>query len=341
MDKSKTAIVTGATGQDGSYLCELLLEKPEYNEIRCIVRSSSYSISNSNIKHIIKNDKLKIYNSNILDLSSLSDVFENIHSDVIEVYNLAAYSQVGVTFKCPHITLETNTMGTTNLLQTIIHKKILHKVRFYQASTSEMFGKVKEVPQNENTLFYPRSPYGVSKLAAHWLIINYRETYNMFACSGILFNHESPRRGDYFVTKKIVNGIRDIKLNKLDCLSLGNLNSLRDWGHAKDYVKAMWLMLQQEVPCDYVVASGENYSVRDFVNVVLKENGIQYKWEGSDVDEICIDTKSNKTIIKIDQDLFRPCEVDILLGDPSNIKNIGWVQEFSFEDLIKDMIEYS
>lgn len=331
----KIAIVTGATGQDGSYLCELLIDKG-YKEVRCAVRRTSRCLSTSNIKHII--DKLKIYECDITDYTSVIKLFSNSDGP-FEVYNLAAQSQVGTSFTCPQTTVDINTMGTLNILDVIVKLGIVDKCKYYQASTSEMYGKVQDIPQTEKTVFYPRSPYGIAKLAAHWFTINYRETYNLFACSGILFNHESPRRGKYFITQKIVKGFEDINNNKIDFIELGNLNAKRDWGHAKDYVYAMWLMLQQQNPDDYVVASGKQYSVRDFVEKVAGYHGITITWEGEGVSEVGRCCKTNKILVKVSEKFYRPCEVDTLVGDSTKIRAIGWKPNFNLDELIKDMID--
>jgi GDPmannose 4,6-dehydratase len=321
-------VITGATGQDGSYLIELLLEKGY--EVRCAVRRSTYPMKYSNIAHLTH--QVKIYDCDLTDQSSLFRLFEG--DGPFEVYNLAAQSQVGTSFNCPQTTFEINTIGTLNLLECIRQLGIHDRCRFYQASTSEMFGKVQEVPQTERTPLYPRSPYGVSKLAAHWLVKNYRETYGLFACSGILFNHESPRRGDYFVTQKIVKGIKDVVDGTIEVLEIGNPDAKRDWGHAKDYVKAMWLMLQQEQPDDYVVATGVEHSIRDLANIVAKKNGIELSWD----DQGAINSATGSRVLKISPKFFRPCEVDQLLGDSTKVRSIGWEPEFTFETLIEDMV---
>jgi GDPmannose 4,6-dehydratase len=321
-------VVTGATGQDGSYLIELLLEKGY--EVRCAVRRSTYHMKYSNIGHLT--DKVQIYDCDLTDQSSLFRLFEG--DGPFEVYNLAAQSQVGTSFNCPQTTFEINTIGTLNILECIRQLGIKNQCKFYQASTSEMFGKVHEIPQTENTPFYPRSPYGVSKLAAHWLVKNYRETYGIFACSGILFNHESPRRGEYFVTQKIVRGIRDVVDGKIVVLEIGNPDAMRDWGHAKDYVKAMWLMLQQDKPDDYVVATGVEHSIKDLANCVAKHSDIELVWDSDGA----VDSKTGKRILKISPTFFRPCEVDRLIGDSSKVRSVGWEPEFTFEALIEDMV---
>jgi GDPmannose 4,6-dehydratase len=332
---SSVAVVTGATGQDGSYLVEFLLEK-NYT-VFCIVRRTTYLIQNSNLSPIsLNNTKCKIYDADITDKSSLVKVFTDAEKyDRIEVYNLAAQSHVGTSFDCPHVTVEINTLGTLNMLEAVRQTCTLSKVRFYQASTSEMFGKVQTVPQNEKTSFYPRSPYGVAKLAAHWMVINYRETYGLFACCGILFNHESPRRGVNFVTQKVVKALK----TREPFLEIGNLESMRDWGHAKDYIKAMWLMLQQDEPDDYVVSSGEQHSVREFIELTCKELGIKLSWVGSGVDEVGVDSDNCRTIVKVSEKFYRPCEVDTLLGDCSKVKKLGWKPEYTFDQLIKNMCE--
>jgi GDPmannose 4,6-dehydratase len=333
---SKTAVLTGITGQDGSYLAELLLSKGY--QVNAIVRRSTYVIEKSNVTaDSLKHPNLKIFDADLLDQSSLTKVFEYCKdAERIEVYNLAAQSDVGVSFKCPKATSEVNYIGTLNLLETIKQMNLIDKVRFYQASTSEMFGKVQEVPQKETTPFYPRSPYGVSKLAAHWLIKNYRESYNLFTCAGILFNHESPRRGIGFVTQKIVRGVRDVMLGHQECLEIGNMNAKRDWGHAKDYVYGMWLMLQQDTPGEYVIATGEQHSVREFVEMVFRAYDKSIVWESEGVDEV--GKVDGKVVVKVNPEFYRPCEVDTLVGDASKIKTIGWKQTYSFDDLVRDMV---
>ena len=335
----KSAIISGATGQDGSYMIELLLEKG-YDKINCIVRRTTYIIEKSNISsNVLVNPKVNLFNADLLDPTSLIKVFEDCkESDEIEVYNLAAQSHVGISFECPRSTTETNYIGTLNMLESIRQLDLIPKTKFYQASTSEMFGKVQEIPQNEKTPFYPRSPYGVSKLASHWLVKNYRESYGLFACCGILFNHESPRRGENFVTQKIVKGIRDVILGHKEVLELGNLNAKRDWGHAKDYVNAMWTMLHQETPDDYVVGTGVQYSVRNFVDEVIKHYKKEIVWEGEGSYEIGKLKDTGKIIVKVSPLFYRPCEVDTLIADPSKIKSLGWKETFSFTDLVSDMV---
>ena len=290
----KTALITGITGQDGSYLADLLLSK-QYM-VHGIIRRSS-SINTRRIDHIYDNPNLKLHYGDITDSLSLTDIIKRTQPD--EIYNLAAQSHVKVSFETPEYTAMTDALGTLKVLEAVRLLDMVDKVRIYQASTSELYGLVQEVPQKETTPFYPRSPYGVAKLYAYWIIKNYRESYDMFACSGILFNHESPKRGATFVTKKIVNGLNEIKQGLEDCLYLGNLNAKRDWGHAKDYVYAMWLMLQQDKPKDYVIATGKQYSVKDFVERCAPKFGFNIQWEGEGLEEVGIDKKSGRTIIKI------------------------------------------
>jgi GDPmannose 4,6-dehydratase len=329
----KAAIITGATGQDGSYLCELLLEKGY--DVKCLVRRSTYDIETGNLKS--KLDSIQLYEGDVLDQPIVHKMIQDCEEyDRVEIYNLAAQSHVHTSFKCPSYTFETNTFGIMNILESVRQTKDHTKYRIYQASTSEMFGKVRETPQSEETPFYPRSVYGVSKVAAHWLVKNYRESYGLFACSGILFNHESPRRGSDFVTKKITEGLKHIFKGEKEFLELGNLNAARDWGHAKDYVEAMWLMLQQEEADEYVVATGETHTVREFVEMCIKELGKEIRWEGEAENEIGI--VDGKTIIKVSPKFYRPCEVDALIGNASKIKNIGWTQKNTIHDLIKDMM---
>jgi len=330
----KCGIITGATGQDGSYLIELLLEKGY--TVMCIIRRTAQRLENSNIKHVL--DKIKLFDADVIDQSSIFNVFfEASKFDEIEVYNLAAQTDVGISFKCPTSTIEINLLGTLNILEIIRRLDLVKKCKVYHASTSEMFGKVQSVPQTESTPFYPRSPYGVSKLGAHWLVKNYRESYNIFACCGILFNHESPRRGDNFVTQKVVKGLQTVFEGRKDKVTLGNLESLRDWGHTKDYVKGMWLMLQQPEPDDYIIATGEQHSVREFIECVVKAHSKKIVWEGSGVHEV--GKIDGKVVVDVSEEFYRPCEVDSLLGDSTKIRSIGWIQEHSFEDLVKDMVQ--
>jgi len=336
----KKALITGITGQDGSYLAEFLIEKGY--EVHGIVRRSS-SFNTERIDHILPfsrlhESKLKIYREygDLSDSSNISRIIERIKPD--EIYNLGAQSHVRISFDVPEYTADVVGIGTLRILDAIKESHI--KTKFYQAGSSEMFGKVEEIPQSEKTPFYPRSPYGCAKVFSHWITVNYRESYNLFACNGILFNHESPRRGGNFVTKKITRGLVRIKLGLDDCLSLGNLNSKRDWGYAKDYVEAMWLMLQQEKPGDYVIATGETHTVREFVEEAAKVLGMEIIWKGKGVNEKGIDKKTKKTIVKIDPYFFRPSEVDLLLGNAKKAKKkLGWKPKVKFKDLVKLMIE--
>ena len=329
----KAAIITGATGQDGSYLCELLLEKGY--DVKCLVRRSTYDIESGNLKSILH--RIQLYEGDILDQPVVHKIIHDCGGyERVEIYNLAAQSHVHTSFRCPSYTFETNTTGILNILESVRQSSDPSKYRVYQASTSEMFGKVRETPQTEETPFYPRSVYGVSKLAAHWLVKNYRESYGLFACSGILFNHESPRRGADFVTKKITDGVKQIVKGEREFIELGNLNAARDWGHAKDYVEAMWLMLQQEEADEYVVATGETLSVRQFVEMCFKEVGKEVIWEGEAESEVGL--VDGKVVIKVSPKFYRPCEVDALIGNASKIKSIGWIQRNTNHDLIRDMM---
>ena len=336
---SKTALITGITGQDGSYLAELLLKKG-YVVHGMIRRSSSFNTKR--IDHIyqdrhIDDAQLKLHFGDMSDASNISRLIEKINPN--EIYNLAAQSHVKVSFEVPEYTAQTDGIGTLRLLDAIKDTQI--KCRFYQASTSEMFGKVSETPQSETTPFYPRSPYGVAKMYAHWITVNYREAYNLHASSGILFNHESPRRGKTFVTKKITQAVAKIKNGLQDCLYLGNLDAKRDWGYAPEYVEAMWLMLQQDTADDYVIATGKTHTVREFVELAFDIAGITVTWTGTGINESGIDAKTGKTIIKIDPNYFRPTEVDLLLGNPSKAKTIlGWEPKTSFNKLVQIMTEY-
>lgn len=329
---SPAAVVTGVTGQDGSYLVELLLEKGY--DVYGIVRRSTYPIKNSNLtQESLMHSNFKICIADLTDQPSLIKVFWEValEHNKIEVYNLAAQSHVGVSFDCPVSTVEANLIGTLNLLETIRQLGIVDKTKFYQASTSEMFGQVQQIPQTERTPFYPRSPYGVAKLAAHWMVKNYRETYNLYACCGILFNHESPRRGAQFVTQKIVKSFKEHGR-----VSLGNLNAKRDWGHAKDYVRAMWLMMQQQYPDDYVVATGEQHSVREFCELAYKGKIV---WSGTGAEETGHDAETGQLVVEVDPKFYRPCEVETLIGDASKVREIGWIPEYTFEELVKNMCE--
>ena len=336
----KKAIITGITGQDGSYLAELLLDKGY--EVHGIIRQSS-SIRTWRIDHLyndpqILNKKLFLHYGDLTDAISIFNLIRDIEPD--EIYNLAAQSHVKISFEIPEITAETDALGTLKILEAIRFLGLGHKTKFYQASTSELFGKVVETPQNEKTPFYPRSPYGVAKLYSYWIVKNYREAYGIHASNGILFNHESERRGYNFVTRKITLGLSKIKLGKQEVLTLGNLDAERDWGHAKEYVQAMHLMLQQDSPEDYVIATGETHTVREFIEECCKHLDIHIRWEGAGIEEIGIDTKTGKTIICVDPKYFRPTEVDILLGDATKAKDkLDWKPSITFTELVKTMIE--
>lgn len=335
MDSKKVALITGITGQDGSYLAELLLEKGY--QVHGIVRRSS-SINTERVDHLYNNPNFKLHYGDITDSLSLMGIIKKYKPS--EIYNLAAQSHVKVSFETPEYTAQVDGLGTLKLLESVRLLGMEKDVKIYQASTSEMFGKVQEIPQKETTPFYPRSPYGVAKVYAYWIVKNYRESYDMFCCSGILFNHESPRRGFNFVTKKITDALYNISKGKQEALYLGNLAALRDWGHAKDYVRAMWLMLQQDTPDDYVIATGEQFSVKQFVEEASPYFGMNIRWEGEGLDEVGIDTVSGKTIVKVDPKYFRPAEVETLLGDPSKAKrNLGWNPKYNFKTLVKEMCE--
>ena len=330
--KRKKAFITGITGQDGSYLAELLLSK-DY-EVHGLIRRAS-SFNTSRIDHIF--DRLNLHYGDVVDGSSLTSLILEVQPD--EIYNLAAQSHVAVSFEIPEYTANVDALGTLKILDAI---RTLNKpCKFYQASTSELYGKVQEIPQTEKTPFYPRSPYGVAKLYGYWITKNYRESYNLFACTGILFNHESPRRGETFVTRKVVRALNAIKNGKQDKLRLGNLNAMRDWGHAKDFVEAMWLMLQQHTPKDYVIATGKQYSVRQLVEECAPYFGMNIVWSGFGIDEVGIDINTNKIVVVVDKKYFRPAEVDTLLGDSTLAETeLGWQPKYSFQDLIQEMCEY-
>ena len=327
----KRALITGVNGQDGSYLAELLLEKG-YKVYGLMRRKSS--VDYGNVEHI--KDKIEFIYADMADVVSLTNAMRISQAD--EVYNLAAQSFVGTSWEQPVATAEIDGIGALNMLEAI--RMIKPTAKFYQASTSEMYGLVQAIPQNEDTPFYPRSPYGVAKLYGHWITKNYRESYDMYACSGILFNHESERRGKEFVTRKITDAVARIKLGVQDVLELGNLDAKRDWGHAKDYVKAMWLMLQQDEADDYVIATNETRTVREFVERTFKYVNIDIVWEGSEVNEIGKDKATGKTVVKINPDFFRPAEVDILIGDPNKAETkLGWKREIPFVELVERMIK--
>ena len=330
----KVALITGITGQNGSYLAELLLEKGY--EVHGIVRRSSL-INTHRIDHIY--DDLHLHYGDLTDATNIISVIKKVEPD--EIYNLGAQSHVKVSFETPEYTGQVDALGTLRILEAVRLLGMEDKVRIYQASTSELYGLVQETPQSETTPFYPRSPYGVAKLYGYWIIKNYREAYGMYACSGILFNHESPRRGETFVTRKITRGLSRISVGLQDCLYLGNLNAMRDWGHAKDYVEAMWLMLQQDEPEDFVIATGEQHSVREFCEKAAPLFGLNFEWMGEGLDEVGFHWGAKKPIIKVDPKYFRPAEVETLLGDPTKAKEkLGWEPKTSFDELIEDMCIY-
>jgi GDPmannose 4,6-dehydratase len=335
----KRALITGVTGQDGAYLAELLLQKGY--EVHGIKRRAS-SFNTDRIDHLYqdpheKNVRLQLHYGDLTDATNLIRIVQQVQPD--ELYNLAAQSHVAVSFETPEYTANSDALGTLRLLEAIRILGLTERTRYYQASTSEMFGLVQEVPQRETTPFYPRSPYGAAKVYGHWITVNYREAYGMYACSGILFNHESPIRGETFVTRKITRGLARISQGMEQCLYLGNLDSLRDWGHAKDYVRAQWLMLQQEKPDDFVIATGEQHSVREFVTIAGAKLGMKIEWSGTGVAEQGVDAVTGKTVIKVDPRYFRPTEVETLLGDPSKARDkLGWKPELSFQDLVDEMV---
>ncbi|MDE6672648.1 MAG: GDP-mannose 4,6-dehydratase [Ruminococcus sp.] len=327
----KNALITGITGQDGSYLAELLLEKG-YNVYGIWRRKAT--VDYGNIGHL--KDKVNLIYADMTDPVSLISAMKISQAD--EVYNLAAQSFVATSWDTPLSTAEIDALGVTNMLEAI--RIVKPEARFYQASTSEMFGLVQEMPQTENTPFYPRSPYGVAKLYGHWITKNYRESYGLYACSGILFNHESERRGIEFVTRKITKSAVEISLGLKDCVELGNLDSKRDWGHSKDYVRAMWLMLQQDNPDDFVIATNETRTVREFAELAFRYAGIDIEWHGHGIDETGIDKSSGKTVVKVNRKFFRPAEVDVLLGNPAKAEKIlGWKREISFPELVERMVK--
>jgi GDPmannose 4,6-dehydratase len=336
---AKKALITGVTGQDGAYLAEFLLGKGY--EVHGIKRRSS-SFNTDRIDHLYQDPhergvRLHLHYGDLTDSTNLIRIVKQVQPD--EIYNLAAQSHVAVSFETPEYTANADAIGTLRLLEAIRILGLEKKTRFYQASTSEMFGLVQEIPQRETTPFYPRSPYGAAKVYGHWITVNYREAYGMFACSGILFNHESPIRGETFVTRKVTRGLARISQGMEQCLYLGNLDSQRDWGHAKDFVRAQWLMLQQEKPDDFVIATGEQHSVREFVAAAGAELDMHIEWQGKGVDEVGLDTKTGRTMVKVDPRYFRPTEVETLLGDASKARAIlGWSPEYSFQDLVRGMV---
>ena len=335
----KIALITGITGQDGAYLAEFLLGKGY--EVHGIKRRTSL-FNTDRIDHLYQDPHVKgrnfiLHHGDLTDSSSLIRIIQQVQPD--EIYNLAAQSHVAVSFEEPEYTANSDALGALRILEAIRILGLEKKTRYYQASTSELFGKVQEVPQKETTPFYPRSPYAVAKLYAYWITVNYREAYGMYACNGILFNHESPIRGETFVTRKITRALARIKLGLQDRLYLGNMDARRDWGHARDYIEMQWLMLQQEEPEDFAIATGEQYSVRDFVNVACDELGIAIRWEGAGVEEQGIDEATGKVIVAVDPRYFRPTEVETLLGDPSKAREkLGWVPRITFKELVSEMV---
>ncbi len=351
MHKNKVALITGVTGQDGSYLAELLLEKGY--EVHGIKRRASL-FNTQRVDHIYQdchqtNQKFFLHYGDLTDSSNLTRILKDVQPD--EVYNLAAQSHVAVSFECPEYTADVDAMGTLRLLEAIRFLGLEKKTKFYQASTSELYGEVQEIPQSETTPFHPRSPYAVAKMYAYWIVVNYRESYGMYACNGILFNHESPRRGETFVTRKITRAIANISQGLEPCLYLGNMDALRDWGHAKDYVRMQWMMLQQDKADDFVIATGKQISVREFVRISAAEVGITLEFSGVGIDEIatvvavegenaqCVNV--GDVIVKVDTRYFRPAEVETLLGDPSKAKlKLGWVPEITAEEMCAEMVAH-
>jgi GDPmannose 4,6-dehydratase len=336
----KVALITGVTGQDGAYLAEFLLA--EGYEVHGVKRRAS-SFNTDRIDHLYQdphetNVRLILHYGDLTDSTNLIRIIQEVQPD--EIYNLAAQSHVGVSFETPEYTANSDALGTLRVLEAIRILGLEKKTRFYQASTSEMFGKVQEIPQRETTPFYPRSPYGAAKLYAHWITVNYREAYGMFACNGILFNHESPLRGETFVSRKITRALTRIKVGLQETLHLGNLDSRRDWGHARDYVRAQWLMLQQEAPEDFVIATGKQHSVRDFVTAAGALLDMKIEWRGKGKDEIGVDTVSGRQLVRVDTRYFRPTEVESLLGDASKAKEkLGWTAKITFPELVAEMVE--
>ena len=334
------ALITGITGQDGAYLAENLLDRGY--EVHGIKRRSSL-FNTARIDHLYQGpDELQrnfvLHHGDMTDASSLTHIIEKVQPH--EIYNLAAQSHVAVSFEEPEYTANSDALGALRILEAIRILGLTEKTRYYQASTSELFGKVQDIPQTEKTPFYPRSPYAVAKLYAYWITINYREAYGVYACNGILFNHESPIRGETFVTRKITRAMARIKLGLQERLYLGNMDAKRDWGHARDYVQMQWLMLQQEQPEDFVIATGKQHSVRDFVDQAARELDMQIRWEGTGIDEVGIDETTGKTIVSVDKRYFRPTEVETLLGDPANARNkLGWEPTTTFAEMVKEMVE--
>ena len=334
----KTALITGITGQDGSYLAELLLEK-NYR-VHGLIRRNSTSDGTDRINHLLKLPTITLHYGDMTDFACLAELIKEVQPD--EIYNLAAQSHVKVSFSNALYTADANGLGTLRILETIKLLGMEKTTRFYQAATSEMFGEVQSIPQREDTPFYPRSPYGVAKLYAHWITKNYREAYGMFACSGILFNHESPRRGETFVTRKITKTLAEIRNGKrIIPLELGNLDAKRDWGHAKDYVEAMWLMLQQEEPEDFVIATGQQHTVREFVDAAFDYMGYSIEWVGEGLKEVAKDYGTGEVLVKINPEFYRPAEVESLVGDCTKAKEtLGWKHNYSFTQLVEEMCKY-
>lgn len=344
----KKALITGTTGQDGAYLSQLLIKKGY--EVHGIKRRSS-SFNTDRIDHLYQDPHEQgcsffLHYGDLTDSTNIAQIIEKVRPD--EIYNLAAQSHVKVSFETPEYTANVDALGTLRVLEAVRNAGLAEKTRIYQASTSELYGKVQEIPQKETTPFYPRSPYAAAKIYGYWITVNYRESYNMFACNGILFNHESPLRGETFVTRKITRAVARIKMGLQKKLYLGNLDSLRDWGHARDYVKAMWLILQQDKPDDYVIATGEQHSVREFVELAFKEAGIAVEWRGKGIDEIGVAKgricegrdQGDNVVVAVDPGYFRPAEVETLLGDPSKAKaKLGWAPKTTFPALVKEMVE--
>ena len=339
----KVGFITGITGQDGSYLAELLLEK-NY-KVHGLIRRSS-TINTKRIDHIFSNPNLILHYGDMTDGASLYKILNDIkklypNMTILEIYNLAAQSHVKVSFEMPEYTADTDAFGTLKILEAIMNNNLKDITRYYQASTSELYGLVQEVPQSETTPFYPRSPYGVAKLYAYWIVKNYRESYGLFACNGILFNHEGPRRGHNFVTRKITLGLSKILKGEANKLVMGNINSLRDWGSAKDYVEGMWLMLQHDKPDDYVLATGEMHTIKEFIEEAFKLKGIDIRWKGENENEIGYNEKTGDELIFIDPKYYRPAEVEQLLGNPTKAKNVlGWTAKTTFKNLVKEMVDY-
>jgi len=332
-------LITGITGQDGAYLAELLLQK-DY-QVHGVKRRAS-SFNTDRIDHLYQDPhdadrRLFLHYGDMTDATNLIRIVQDVQPD--EIFNLAAQSHVAVSFEEPEYTADSDALGALRLLEAVRILGLEKKTRFYQASTSELYGMVQETPQTESTPFYPRSPYAVAKLYAHWITVNYREAYGMYACNGILFNHESPVRGETFVTRKITRALARVKIGLLDCLYLGNLNAKRDWGHARDFVEAQWLMLQQNQPADFVIATGVQHSVRDFVDATAEELGLRIRWEGNGVDEVGIEINRGATIVRVDPRYFRPTEVESLLGDATRAREkLGWVPKIGFKKLVAEMV---